>query len=105
MASSASLCCPIRQVVVLVYPGTRKAASEPRITLHSGRRARPGQKPRLMPLRTALTVAPQLQACHIGTVSGLLRPGLAGAPQGAPAISRRSSSFRQAGGTTPDLTQ
>jgi len=27
MASSASLCCPIRQVVVHVYPGTRKAAS------------------------------------------------------------------------------
>jgi len=71
MASSASLCCPIRQVVVHVYPGTRKLASEPRFTLHFGRRARPVQKPRLMPLRTALSVARQLQARHIGTVSVL----------------------------------
>jgi hypothetical protein len=63
------------------------------------------QKPRLMPLRTALSVARQLQPRHNGTVSGPLRPGLAGAPPGAPALSRRSASFRQEGGTPPDLTQ
>jgi hypothetical protein len=37
--ASASLCCPIRQVVVHVYPGSTKVFSEPRLTLHLGRRA------------------------------------------------------------------
>lgn len=70
MASSA-LCCPVRQVVVHVYPGALKAASEPRVTVHIGRRGRPVLKPRLMPLRTAQSIARQLQARRIGTVSVL----------------------------------
>ena len=70
MASSA-LCCPVRQVVVHVYPGVLKAASEPRFTVHIGRRGRPVLKPRLMPLLTAQSIARQLQARRIGTVSVL----------------------------------
>ena len=70
MASSA-LCCPVRQVVVHVYPGVLKAASEPRVTVQIGRRGRPVLKPRLMPLRTAQSIARQLQARRIGTVSVL----------------------------------
>ena len=70
MASSA-LCCPIRQVLVHIYPGSSKAWSEPRITVHIGRRGKPVLKPRLMPLLTALSVARKLQARHIGTVSVL----------------------------------
>jgi len=70
MASSA-LCCPVRQVLVHVYPGRSKAWSEPRITVHIGRRGRPVSKPRLMPLLTALSVARKLQAAQVGTVSVL----------------------------------
>ncbi len=70
MASSA-LCCPVRQVLVHFYPGSSKIASEPRVTVHIGRRGRPVQKPRLMPLLTALSVARKLQAARIGTVSVL----------------------------------
>ena len=72
MASSA-LCCPVRQVLVHVYPGSSKAWSEPRVTVHIGRRGRPVSKPRLMPLRTATAtaIARKLQASHIGTVSVL----------------------------------
>lgn len=70
MASSAP-CCPIRQVLVHLYPGSSKAASEPRITIHIGRRGRPVLKPRLMPLRTAQSIARELQARRIGTVSVL----------------------------------
>jgi hypothetical protein len=69
--ATASLCCPIRQVLVHVYPGPSKAAGEPRLTLHFGRRGRPVLKPRFLPLRTAQAVARQLQARHIGTVSVL----------------------------------
>jgi hypothetical protein len=68
MASSA-LCCPVRQVLVHVYPGPSKAFLEPRVTLHIGRRGRRVQKPRLMALLTALSVARKLQAARIGTVS------------------------------------
>jgi hypothetical protein len=53
MASTA-LCCPIRQVLAHVYPAASKAFSEPRVTVHIGRRGRPVQQPRLMPLRAAL---------------------------------------------------
>jgi hypothetical protein len=67
MASSA-LCCPVRQVLVHVYPGS-KPFDQPRVTVHIGRRGRPVQKPRLMPLRTALSVARKLQAAEVGTVS------------------------------------
>ena len=70
MASSA-LCCPVRQVLVHVYPGSSKACSEPRITVHIGHRGKPVLKPRLMPQLTALSVARKLQARHIGTVSVL----------------------------------
>jgi hypothetical protein len=69
--ASSSLCCPVRQVIVHVYPGGIKAASEPRITIHFGRRGRPVQKPRLIPLRTAMAIARRLQARHVGTVSVL----------------------------------
>lgn len=69
--ASDSLCCPIRQVVVHFYPGSNKAVCEPRLTLHFGRRGRPVQKPRLLPLRTAMAVARKLQARHIGTASVL----------------------------------
>ena len=68
MASSA-LCCPVRQVVVHIDPGALKAASQPRITVPIGRRGRPVLQPRLMPLRTAQSIARQLQARRIGTVS------------------------------------
>jgi hypothetical protein len=67
MASSA-LCCPVRQVLAHVYPGTSKAFDEPRVTVHIGRRGRPVQKPRLMPLLTALSVARKLPAARAGTV-------------------------------------
>lgn len=70
MASSAP-CCPIRQVVVHVYPGASKAFAEPRLMVSFGRRGKPVLKPRLMPLRTAQSVARQLQASRIGTVSVL----------------------------------
>jgi hypothetical protein len=69
--ATASLCCPIRRVVVHVYPGSSKAASEPRLTLFFGRRGKPVLKPRLMPLRVAQAVALQLQARRVGTVSVL----------------------------------
>ena len=51
--ASASLCCPIRRVVVLVPSGSSKPASSARLSLHFGSRGRAVQKPRLMPLRTA----------------------------------------------------
>ena len=54
-----------------VDPGSSKAFLEPRVTLHIGRRGRPVQKPRLMPLRTAFTFARKLQAARVGTVSVL----------------------------------
>ena len=69
--ASSTLCCPVRQVLVHVYPSELKAASEPRITVHIGRRGRPVLHPRLMPLRTAQSIARQLQAQRIGTVSVL----------------------------------
>ena len=69
--ASASLSCPIRQVLVPVYTGSSKAANEPRITLYVGRRGRPVKKPRFLPLRTAQAVARQMQAGHVGTISVL----------------------------------
>jgi hypothetical protein len=68
MASSGP-CCPVGQVYVL--PVTSKIASEPCVTVHIGRRGRPVQKPRLMPLLTALSIARKLQAARVGTVSVL----------------------------------
>ena len=59
------------RVVVHVYPGSSKAASEPRLKLLFGRRGKPVIKPRLMPLRVAQAVALQLQARRVGTVSVL----------------------------------
>lgn len=69
--ATASLRCPIRQVIVHVYPGTSKTAGEARLTLHFGRRARPLLKPRFLPMLKAQAVARQLQALQIGTVSVL----------------------------------
>jgi len=68
---SSFLCCPIRQVVVHVYPGQEKAGCSARITMPIGRRGRPVSKPRFMPLRRAQAIARQLQAHRIGTVSVL----------------------------------
>lgn len=69
--ATASLCCPIRRVMVLVRPCTRQAARISRLTLHYGRRGQPVQKPRYMPLRRAQAVARKLQARHIGLVAVL----------------------------------
>ncbi len=69
--ASSFLSCPIRQVVVHVYPGHHEAATAPAIVLPIGRRGRPVGKPRFMPLRHAQAVAQQLQARRIGTVSVL----------------------------------
>jgi hypothetical protein len=66
--ATASLCCPIRHVLVHGYPGISKAASEPRLVVHFGRRGRPVLKPRFLPLRTAQAIARQVAARHIGTV-------------------------------------
>jgi hypothetical protein len=52
-------------VLVQVYRGISKAFDQPRDTVHLGRRGRPVQKPRLMPLLTALSVARKLQATRI----------------------------------------
>jgi hypothetical protein len=68
---TASLCCPIRRVMVLVRPGSSQAASVARLRLHYGRRGQPVQKPRLMPLLKAQAVGRQLQARHIGLVAVL----------------------------------
>lgn len=68
--ASTSLCCPIRRVVVLVPAGSSKPASA-RLSLHFGSQGRAVKKPRLMPLRTAKSVARQLQARHIGLVAVL----------------------------------
>lgn len=69
--ATASLCCPIRRVMVVVPPCSSQAASEPRITLHFGRRGQAVKKPRFMPLLKAQAVARQLQARHIGLVAVL----------------------------------
>jgi hypothetical protein len=69
--ATASLCCPIRRVLVLVRPSASQAASVSRLTLHYGRRGQPVQKPRLMPLLKAQAVARQLQGRHIGLVAVL----------------------------------
>jgi hypothetical protein len=56
---------------VHVYPSSSNAFAEPRVTVHIGRRGRPVQKPRLMPLLTALSVTRKMQAARTGTVSVL----------------------------------
>ncbi len=68
--AAASLCCPIRRVV-LVPAGSSKPALSARLSLHFGSRGWAVQKPRLMPLRTAQAVARQLQARQIGLVAML----------------------------------
>ena len=69
--ATASLCCPIRRVMVLVRPGSSQAARVSRLSLHYGRRGQPVQKPRFMPLLKAQAVARKLQARHIGLVAVL----------------------------------
>ena len=73
-------------MLVHVYPGSSKAWSEPRLTVHIGRRGRPVQKPRLMPLLTALSVARKLQAAQVGTVSVLFPWTFARAMEGLAAL-------------------
>lgn len=48
-----------------------EAFAEPRVTVTIGAGGRPVQKPLLLPLRTALSVARKLQAARVGTVSVL----------------------------------
>lgn len=69
--ATASLCCPIRRVIVLVRPAASQAASVSRLRLHFGRQGQPVQKPRFMPLRKAQAVASKVQARHIGLVAVL----------------------------------
>jgi hypothetical protein len=54
--ASASFCCLIPRVVVLVPSGSSKPASSARLTLHFGSRGQAVQKPRLMPLPNAQAV-------------------------------------------------
>jgi hypothetical protein len=71
MASSAPLACPIRQLVVHIYPEGRKVAGAERITQHYGRSGRPVKKPRFMPAERAHALARKLAAKQLGTVSVL----------------------------------
>ena len=69
--ATASLCCPIRRVMVLVPASSSQGASVPRLTLHYGRSGQPVQKPRYMPLLKAQAVARKLQSRHFGLVAML----------------------------------
>ena len=71
MASSAALACPIRQLVVHIYPGGSKAPGAERITVFYGRRGRPVKKPRFIPVELAHQLARNLAAKRLGTVSVL----------------------------------
>ena len=63
MASSA-LCCPVRQVLVQVYPSSSKAFAEPRVTVPH-RPPRPaGAKAAPNALLTALSMVRKLQAAY-----------------------------------------
>jgi hypothetical protein len=57
MASSAPLACPIRQLVVHIYPDGLKVAGAERITQHYGRSGRPVKKPRFIPAERAHALA------------------------------------------------
>ena len=70
MASSFP-CCEIRQLLVHVYPGGRKAPGAERITVFYGRRGRPVKKPRFIPAELAHQWARKLQARRLGTISVL----------------------------------
>ncbi|MCT0249316.1 hypothetical protein [Synechococcus sp. CS-205] len=71
MASSAPLACPIRQLVVHIYPAGLKVAGAERLTVFYGRRGRPVKKPRYMPAERAHALARKLAAKRLGTVSVL----------------------------------
>ena len=71
MASSAPLACPIRQLVLHIYPGGCKVAGAERLTVFYGRRGRPVQKPRYIPAELAHQLARKLAAKRLGTVSVL----------------------------------
>jgi hypothetical protein len=59
-------------VFLAIQPWPPKPFAEPRVTVHIGRRGRPVQKQRLMPLLTALSVARKLQAVYgAGAVGGV----------------------------------
>jgi hypothetical protein len=71
MASSAPLACPIRQLVLHIYPDGLKVAGAERLTVFYGRRGRPVKKPRFIPAELAHQLARKLSAKRLGTVSVL----------------------------------
>lgn len=74
MASStspASVACPVRQVILHLYPSGVKAADQERITQHYGRSGRPVKKARFIPMAQAYAIARKLAAKRLGTVSVL----------------------------------
>lgn len=71
MASSAPLACPIRQLVLHIYPAGLKVAAAERVTVFYGRRGRPVKKPRFLPAELAHQLARKLAAKRLGTVSVL----------------------------------
>jgi hypothetical protein len=71
MACSAPLACPIRQLVLHIYPDGLKFAGAERLTVFYGRRGRPVKKPRFLPAELAHQLARKLSAKRLGTVSVL----------------------------------
>ena len=69
--ASASLSCPIRQVLLHVYPGSSKGAGCFPVEVPIGRRGKPVQKPQFMPMRRAKAIALKLSSAQLGTVSML----------------------------------
>ena len=67
----AAASCPIRQLLVHIYPDGIKEAGAVRITQHYGRSGRPVKKPRFMPAARAYQLAAKLAAKRLGTVSVL----------------------------------
>lgn len=70
-AVPAGPACPVRRVLVHIYPGGRKVAGAECITQHYGRSGRPVKKPRYIPAARAHAIARRLQARRLGTVSVL----------------------------------
>ena len=66
-----SVACPVRQVILHVYPSGIKAADQERLTRFYGRRGRPVKKARFIPIEQAYAIARKLAAKRLGTVSVL----------------------------------
>jgi hypothetical protein len=69
--ASPFLSCPIRQVLVHVYPGSSKGAGCFPVVVPIGRSGKPVQKPQFMPMRRAKAIALKLATAQVGTVSML----------------------------------